>query len=162
MDLDFMASHWKITNDVVMGGISSSEVVKHESRLVFRGQLSIENEGGFASARCHTNQGFDAVSGFRLSVRGDGRSYQFRLRADELPGGIAWRATFSTDGSRQLINLPLSAFEPVIRGHRVELASEINPGEMHLLGLMLSDGQPGPFSLEVYAIEAQQEPGLEI
>lgn len=154
--LELEASRWQIINDGVMGGISRSEVVVHESRLVFRGQLSLENNGGFASARCHFEQEFGGVSGFRLHVRGDGRNYQFRLRADELPEGIAWRASFSTDGSQQLIDLPLAAFEPVIRGRKVEHAGELNPGDIHLLGLMLADAQAGPFALEIYSIEAQR------
>ena len=153
MDFELEASRWQIINDSVMGGTSRSEVIIHESRLVFRGQLSLENNGEFASARCHFQHDLGGVSGFRLKVRGDGRSYQFRLRADELPGGIAWRADFSTDGSQQLIDLPLTKFEPVIRGHRVGRAGELDPGEVHLLGFLLADAQPGPFALEVYAIE---------
>jgi hypothetical protein len=44
--------NWRIVNDVVMGGISKSEFVILDNAIaVFRGTLSLENNGGFASVR---------------------------------------------------------------------------------------------------------------
>ena len=158
MQLELEAARWHVINDGVMGGKSRSEVINYQPRLLFRGQLSLENNGGFASALCRFRQGFGGIAGFRLEVRGDGRQYQFRLRADELPGGIAWRAIFPTDGSQQTIDLRLAEFEPVIRGRIVEHAGELRPEDMRLLGFMLADQQPGSFSLEVQSIEALPGP----
>lgn len=159
MLLELVPERWQVINDGVMGGRSSSEVSASQTGplfqgLLFRGQISLENNGGFASARCRFTQGFDGISGFRLAIRGDGRNYQFRLRADEHSSSIAWQAGFPTDGSQQVINLPLTAFEPVFRGRRVEHAGELKPAEMFLLGFMLADRDPGNFALEVYSIEA--------
>lgn len=159
MQLELVPQRWQVINDGVMGGRSCSEVIASKTGvlgqgLLFRGHISLENSGGFASARCRFTQGFAGISGFRLAVRGDGRSYQFRLRADERSSSIAWQAVFPTDGSQQVIDLPLTAFEPVFRGRKVEDAGELKPAEMYLLGFMLADRQPGPFALEVYSIEA--------
>ena len=165
MLLELVPERWQVINDGVMGGRSSSEVIANQTEplsqgLLFRGQISLENNGGFASARCRFTQGFAGTDGFRLTVRGDGRSYQFRLRADEHPGSIAWQAVFPTDGSQQVIDLSLTAFEPVFRGRKVEHAGELKPAEMYLLGFMLADRQPGPFALEVHSIETSTRVGL--
>ena len=44
--------NWNIVNDDVMGGISTSYLsVSDEKNLIFNGNLSLENNGGFASSR---------------------------------------------------------------------------------------------------------------
>jgi len=44
--------NWNIVNDDVMGGISTSYLsVSDEKKLIFNGNLSLENNGGFASSR---------------------------------------------------------------------------------------------------------------
>ncbi|HMB59291.1 MAG TPA: CIA30 family protein [Xanthomonadales bacterium] len=153
MQLELDAERWHVINDRVMGGRSRSEVRKLQPSLIFSGELSLENNGGFASARCRFQDDFDGITGFRLDVRGDGRDYQFRLRESEASGAVAWRADFPSDGSRQVIDLPLEAFRPVIRGRRVSSAGELRPSSIRLLGFMLADRQSGPFTLEVHSIE---------
>ena len=44
--------NWNIVNDDVMGGISTSTMsLNKEKNLLFKGNLSLENNGGFASSR---------------------------------------------------------------------------------------------------------------
>jgi hypothetical protein len=61
---------------------------------------------------------------------------------------------FETDGSVQVVELPLPDFEPVLRGRIVSNAGVLNPADIHWLGFMLADGKPGAFDLQVFAIEA--------
>ena len=154
MQLELEGQRWQVINDGVMGGISRSEVLPAGQGLEFRGHLSLENNGGFASIRRRFSENFSGVGSFRLKVRGDGRTYQFRLRADDSSDGIAWRCGFTTDGSMRVIDLPLKNFEPVIRGRVVSNAGVLNPADIHWLGFMLADGRPGAFGLQVHAIEA--------
>jgi NADH dehydrogenase [ubiquinone] 1 alpha subcomplex assembly factor 1 len=154
VQLDCKAASWQVINDDVMGGLSLSAVERRGPALVFRGQLSLENNGGFASTRCSIGQPLADIDGFRLTVRGDGRQYQFRLRSDASLEGIAWRADFATDGSMQVIELPLGAFVPVWRGREVEQAGSLDAAQIRLLGFMLADRRAGPFRLEVHGIEA--------
>ena len=44
--------NWKVVNDTVMGGRSSSRWTSNSSAFIFEGNLSLENNGGFASIRC--------------------------------------------------------------------------------------------------------------
>ncbi|MEL0645089.1 CIA30 family protein [Olleya sp. Ti.3.14] len=42
---------WRIVNDGVMGGLSTSKTTILEDSIVFTGEVSLENNGGFASIR---------------------------------------------------------------------------------------------------------------
>jgi len=73
---------WYVQNDTVMGGVSSSELSWSEGELVFSGNLSTDNNGGFTSMRgpemsSSPAPGLDAVSVVAL---GDGRTYLMQIR----------------------------------------------------------------------------------
>ncbi len=42
---------WRIVNDGVMGGLSTSKTTLLEDSIIFSGEVSLENNGGFASMR---------------------------------------------------------------------------------------------------------------
>lgn len=144
---------WKEIHDGVMGGVSSGRMTAAGDHLVFSGELSLENNGGFASVRRAAGP-FTAVTGrVRLEVRGDGRRYQFRLRQDTAFDGVAWRAEFVATDEWLTVEWPLTRFEPVFRGRRVPGAGGLQPTAIRQAGFMLADGVPGPFRLEIRAIE---------
>lgn len=43
--------YWSVTNDGVMGGLSQGQAYLSDSSVVFRGEVSLENNGGFSSLR---------------------------------------------------------------------------------------------------------------
>ena len=45
------APAWQVVNDDVMGGVSTSRFSVTNGVAVFRGEVSLENNGGFASVR---------------------------------------------------------------------------------------------------------------
>ena len=97
---------WGIVNDGVMGGISQSNIYLNEvNNIIFSGNVSLENNGGFASIR----RGFDGTqleesSAFLLRVKGDGNIYKFRLT---MKGSYAnYSADFKTTKD-QWMNLSL-------------------------------------------------------
>ena len=71
---------WVAVNDGVMGGRSTGGPTLPDGTLKFRGDLSLANNGGFASVRS-VGRSFDLSSATAvvLRVKGDGRSYQLRL-----------------------------------------------------------------------------------
>jgi len=145
--------HWLILNDGVMGGLSQSQVCETSTGLEFRGYLSTENNGGFASIRKTENVSLDGIIGFRLEFKGDGRCYQFRLRQDEDPRSVAWRRQFNTDSSLQEVTILLNEFKPVFRGYPVPGAGALTPAAIRQLGFMLVDKIEGPFKLLIRSIE---------
>jgi monofunctional biosynthetic peptidoglycan transglycosylase len=136
-----------------MGGVSSGRMVAADQGLRFEGELSLENNGGFASVRRPVDADLSSSTGVRLRLRGDGRTYQFRLRLDNRWDGVAWRAEFPTTGEWQTIELPFDRFTPVFRGRRVPDAGPVVPADIRQVGFMLADKTPGPFALEIRAIK---------
>lgn len=143
---------WRSINDGVMGGVSSGAMTAGADGLVFEGELSLENNGGFASVRRRLDADLTAATGLQLTVRGDGRTYQVRFRQDERFDGIAWRAEFSASDQWQTVTLDFADFEPVFRGRRVIDAGPVSPPEIRQVGFMVADKTPGPFRLEIGAI----------
>ena len=141
-----------------MGGRSTSEVERIEDgSLAFRGHLSLENNGGFASTRSDVD-GLDLAeyAGVQLEVRGDGRTYQFRLRMNGTR--IAYKAPFETEpGEWTRLRLAFDAFEPTFRGRRPTDAPPLDPGALRQLGFLLNDGREGDFELEVSGIHAYSD-----
>ncbi len=148
------AARWLPTDDVVMGGRSSSTMLAGDQVGVFAGNLSLERGGGFASVRRREQlvdlSDYDAIE---LRMRGDGKRYKFNLRTSNDFDGVVYQAAFETQpGTWMTARLALAAFAPRFRGRPV-------PGSLDLtlvssLGLLISDRQAGPFRLELSAITA--------
>jgi len=149
---------WRIVNDGVMGGRSSSTFVPTPTHGVFEGHLSLANGGGFASVRIPVEEGALAGAGrIRLRVRGDGRRYELRLRRGHRFTEVAWTAAFQPpEGRWATVEIPLDAFEPTFRGSRPRQAGPLDPGRVGQIGFMLSDGREGPFRLEVAWVEVEE------
>lgn len=148
---------WLAVNDGVMGGVSQGGLeVTGDGIAVFKGVVSLENNGGFASVR--TSPGdwdLSPYQGIALRLRGDGKKYSFRLRTDRRFDGVSYSQTFEAPGSEwQTLLLPFSRFEPTWRGRPVPGAPPLDPAGIQGFGILISDKQEGPFRLEVEWIGA--------
>lgn len=147
---------WEVVNDTVMGGASSGRVVVQDDDAVrFSGELVVEG-GGFASARsASADLGLAGTAGLRVVLEGDGRVWQVTLRRSDvrLRAG-SYRARVATQAGEQTTHLlPWSAFEATSFGRPVPDAPPLSTGldRVDQLGLLLADGQPGPFSVTLQA-----------
>ena len=60
-------NQWRIVNDDVMGGLSSSKVIVKDDKITFSGNVSFENNGGFASLRSPVKDyNFENFSGIEI------------------------------------------------------------------------------------------------
>jgi len=152
------ARAWSIVNDDVMGGISTSRFgISDDGKAVFTGRVSLENNGGFASARTRMQADLGGYDGIVLRVKGDGKTYGFRLKT--VNGGritpYAWEAVFTAPaGEWTEISLPFSSFRPVYRGRQLVNVPDMDLRNIAEAGLMMSSGQSGPFRLELDWIAA--------
>jgi monofunctional biosynthetic peptidoglycan transglycosylase len=147
-----MADSFQPLDDRVMGGVSQSRLERTtDGTATFRGQLSLENNGGFASVRASgLTLDVSALSALVIRVRGDGRRYRLRLHDEDGFGGIAFQAEFDTVAGEWVEQtLPLDEFQPMWRGRLVSDAAPLNRERIVMVGLMISDGQPGAFELEL-------------
>jgi NADH dehydrogenase [ubiquinone] 1 alpha subcomplex assembly factor 1 len=149
---------WSNIDDTVMGGVSASTTSWESGRLVFAGDLSLENNGGFASIRGPADPALGAAIGdataLVVDAEGDGRTYVLQLRtADE---SLYITRFTTTAGEAEQFALPLAAFEPVTR------FLEPSPGSPSLdartvvqLAVFVLDAQEGSFRLAIGGIAAQ-------
>lgn len=142
--------NWRIINDGVMGGISSSQINALPNGIGrFRGSVSLENYGGFASTRALlVDSPKAAYTKVRIKVKGDGKQYSFRIRTDGNFDGVSYKQDFTTiNGEWQEIELPLADFFPTWRGRRLRNIPPIEATQIRQIGLMISDKQEGAFEL---------------
>lgn len=143
---------WRIINDTVMGGVSSSRwEINDAGNFVFSGDLSLENNGGFASVRSvPADMKLDNAKAIRLRVRGDGHRYQLRFRTNDRWDGVAYRQIFETTANEWVeVELAIDEFVPTFRGFIVEQAPKLDPAKIRQIGFMITDKQEGTFALEV-------------
>ena len=153
MPLEFHNMPWRVTNDDVMGGLSQSRSESSRGGLLFEGELSRENNGGFASVLGTLDSPVRNFAGGRMTVSGDGRRYQVRLRQDPDSRTVAWRAHFQAGAKPTRIALLPDQFDPVIRGEPVIGAPLLPEADIRYLGFMLAGEDPGPFRLVVHDVE---------
>ncbi|MBB1384720.1 CIA30 family protein [Pseudoalteromonas sp. SG45-5] len=145
---------WYVVNDSVMGGISNSQVVQTQGSLVFTGNVSLDNNGGFASIRTELNTQSQNTKGIMLRVKGDGQTYQLRLRTTDYLDGAAYTHSFKTVKNEWLnINFIPSDFTLSFRGRVLDQQPTIDFNDIRQLGFMIAGKQEGKFKLEVSKIQ---------
>ncbi len=119
-----LGSQWRIVTDGVMGGVSSGniypDVIDGRSCLHLRGNVRLENNGGFIQAALDI-QGTDASNassykGLVLDVYGNDEQYNLHLRTDDV--WLPWqsyRISFMAPARWQSVKLPFKDFS----GYRI-------------------------------------------
>lgn len=145
--------NWVIVNDTVMGGRSAARLEIEQNRLYFYGELSLQNNGGFASTRrVGSSKAWSTGQNIHLNLTGDGRQYQFRIRTNKSWDGVAYVANFKTTGNQQTLTFSQNDFTPQWRGRIVTNAPDLDFADIQQIGFMLADKQPGRFQIEVESI----------
>ncbi|MEB3219494.1 MAG: CIA30 family protein [Nostocales cyanobacterium 94392] len=159
---------WGAVDDVVMGGVSQSNIQLSSGKAVFFGNVSTENSGGFASVRTKNFDPSFNLSGYEgveLRVKGDGKRYKFILRTETNWDGMGYCYSFDTQADTWInVKIPFTELIPVFRAKTVKDAGTIYVNQICSFQLMLSkfeyDGElnphfsPGTFALEVETIKA--------
>ena len=149
---------WIAVNDGVMGGVSRGGARLSDGRLLFKGVLSLENNGGFSSIRSGgPTRDLSAAKVIVLRVKGDGRTYRLQLatNAEFRRSRISYQAVFPTKaGAWTEVAVPLASLIPQFRGQKLS-GPPLDRTRIEEIGLSLSDGNPGPFALEIDWIRAE-------
>jgi len=148
---------WRVVTDGVMGGISRGRFSQSpDGTGVLEGDLSLENNGGFASIRAQLGRvDLSAFKGLAIRARGYGQCYRLRVRIDDERDGVAYQARFETpDDGWVVARVPFDSLVPTFRGRTVEDAAPFDPAQIRQLGFMIADKQEGPFRLEVAWVRA--------
>ena len=146
---------WQVEDDAVMGGVSKGTLARDPAgHLVFRGEVSLENNGGFSSIQ----NNFDPIDVSKyehaiIRLKGDGKDYRFIVEADKNARHY-YLAEFATNGGWQEIKIPLRKMYPVRRGDRLDLPDY--PGRtMSQVRFMIANGRAESFRLQIAKISLQ-------
>ena len=147
--------NWNIVNDDVMGGISKSYLsLNDQNNLIFSGNVSLRNNGGFASTRMELDrESLNGIRSFKIKFRGDGNIYKLRVRQNNR------RATYSSNFKSVKdkwleVNIPIDDFTPSWRGYSYSSYPAIETEKISSIGIQISDKQEGEFKLEIKYIKA--------
>lgn len=105
-----------------MGGRSNADIsLTDQGHAKFSGNVSLENNGGFASVGHRLNvEGVKKFSKAVIRLKGDGKNYQFRLK-NKLNDRHSYIQEFSTNGEWQEIELDLAKMYPGFRGRILDI-----------------------------------------
>ena len=136
-----------------MGGISTSYLsLNDEKNLIFSGNLSLANNGGFASTRMRLDQDLNGIKAIKIRLKGDGNTYKLRFR--QYNTRASYSSNFKSFRNKWTeVIIPIQDFKPMMRGYSYTNSPEINIDNIYSLGLQISDKQEGEFQLEIKYIK---------
>lgn len=143
---------WLITNDNVMGGLSTSKMIlNNEGNGVFLGTVSIDNNGGFAMTRLPVDLIIDdRKTKVVVKLKGDGKAYQFRIKSSNSQR-YWYIQTFQTTTSWQTIELPLNGFFPSFRGYKLN-KDNFSSNTIKEIAILVGNKKNEAFKLEIEKI----------
>ena len=142
-----------VVNDSVMGGRSSSKYTFTGKTVTFTGEVSLKNNGGFASLRMIWP--FEKANNNRIQLKliGDGKAYQFRLRTNRGFDGAAYVYQFNTIKDKLItIEMDIDQFVPSFRGRKLTNMPKLNLTDVRQMGLLIADKQTGEFEIQIESI----------
>ena len=125
-----LGSAWQMVTDGVMGGVSSGELsldtMDNKACLRLRGNVRLENNGGFIQAALDV-EGTEAADasgydGLLLAVYGNNEEYNLHLRTGDI--WLPWqsyRASFRAAARWQTLRLPFTEFTGYRIGKKLDL-----------------------------------------
>ena len=144
---------WRIVDDVVMGGESQGKVdFNGKGNLVFKGNVSLENNGGFSSVRKRLKTiKLDGQTRVKIKLRGDGKAYQFRVKSESYQAH-AYVYNFETSGNWQDLEWSLDEMYPQFRGRKLRM-SNFKESQIEEIGFLIGNKKNEEFKIEIASIE---------
>lgn len=142
---------WRIVNDGVMGGLSSSQAIVENDKIIFSGKVSLENNGGFASLRSPVKDyNFEQVSGIEIKIKGDGKRYSISMKETTYFKGLFYTSTFETKKDKWItVKIPFDKFRSYYFGRQVNSQDKILLNNIKEISLLIGDKQQGRFKAEI-------------
>ncbi|PMH32442.1 exonuclease [Vibrio lentus] len=142
--------NWAATNDNVMGGISTGGFIYDDGISRFRGELSLENNGGFSSIKRSIESPAHEIDSAELLFIGDGRTYQLRFTTSKNGNRVQYKHDFDTIKGQQLNKtFHFNDFQAVFRGRLLSDSPELKAQDIKQIGFLIADKQPVPFELDL-------------
>lgn len=155
-DIDFgrdkQGSDWQIINDGVMGGLSEGEAILTENSLVYSGNISLQNNGGFSSLRSRFDR-FNLSDYETVTIRfkSKGQPFAFVLETSRVWYEPSYRYQFATaDDDWKTVKMDLPEFKETRIGRETGAKiSEDQLGDVIRMGFINSGKYESEFKLEI-------------
>ncbi|WGH74267.1 CIA30 family protein [Tenacibaculum tangerinum] len=148
-------NEWNITNDTVMGGVSNSSMkIDETGKAIFSGEVSTENNGGFAMTRLPVKVAFEKDKRvIKVKLKGDGKQYQFRLKSSK-EQRYWYVQNFKTTNQKEEIILSLAEFYPSYRGRKLDFEN-FSANKIEEIAILIGNKKDEQFSLAIEKITIQ-------
>ena len=142
---------WRIVNDGVMGGLSSSKAIVKDEKIIFSGNVSLDNNGGFASLRSPVkNYNFENFSGIEIKIKGDGKRYSISMKETTYFSGYFYTSSFeSKKNDWTVVKIPFENFKLNYFGKETNSKQKIPLSKIKEISLLIGDKQEGTFEAEI-------------
>lgn len=140
-------SKWKTINDDVMGGVSTSGIAyNNNDYAIFSGNVSLKNNGGFASIRRQLS-GVNLYNkkSIVLRVKGDGKNYQLRIKKNRFDY-YSYVYSFPTSGNWESVSVDLASMYPSFRGQRLNF-SNFSAKQIQQISILIANDKEEEFNL---------------
>jgi Complex I intermediate-associated protein 30 (CIA30). len=145
-------SNWYVVNDGVMGGVSNGNFTLNKAgNAVFSGSISLYFNGGFSSVR-HQFKAINVknYSKLVLSVKGDGLTYQVRIKHNKTDY-YAFTSAFKTTTYWQKVVVDLEDMQPVFRGRQLDMPN-FSETKIEAITILVGNKKEEEFRLELDSI----------
>ncbi|SEA28051.1 CIA30 family protein [Psychroflexus halocasei] len=145
--------NWKIVDDAVMGGKSSSEIkLDEQGNGLFAGQVSLKNNGGFSSVRHRfSKKNIEEYTHLIIELKGDKKEYQLRIRKNSDDQHV-YKTHFKTSGYWEVIKIPFHEMSPTFRGQKLDMAN-FSGEHLEEIGFLIANKKEENFQLIIKKIE---------
>lgn len=142
---------WRVVNDGVMGGLSSSKAFVEDDKIIFSGNVSLENNGGFASLRSPVKDyNFEKYNGIEIKIKGDGKQYSISMKETYYFTGYFYTTSFDTKKDEwMVIKISFDKFKLYYYGKETNSKKKIPLSNIKEVSLMIGDKQEGSFKAEI-------------
>ncbi|XMO85562.1 CIA30 family protein [Algibacter sp. AS12] len=144
--------NWKTVDDNVMGGKSEGAFkINVNGNGLFYGEVSLENNGGFSMVKYPIETLKTAsYSKFCINLKGDGKTYQFRVKTFE-SDNHSYIYPFKTTTCWETIEIPFIDMYANFRGKKLELPN-FEGNQIEMIAFLIGNKKAEAFNLEIGSI----------
>jgi NADH dehydrogenase [ubiquinone] 1 alpha subcomplex assembly factor 1 len=148
--------NWQVVNDGVMGGLSQGQAELTDDSILFKGKVSLDNNGGFSSLRSNfSRKELASYEQVKIRYRSEGISLAMTLSVSRRWYIPNYKTSLSsTKGAWKTVTLNLKDFRKHYIGKPMnETLNNDALSEVIRLGFITDEKKYGDFEFEIDYIE---------
>jgi len=142
---------WYPLVDGVMGGLSTGKIELTDNTLLFKGSVSLENNGGFSSIRNpFQRQDLSEYSSVEIRYRGVDQKFAFTMETSQTWWRPYYKYQLPSSEEWKVLEIPLEEFKQYAVGRYQGRSLERSQLDKIIrLGIITDSKNTGPFEFEL-------------